>query len=347
MSRRNEIATVAVQRTTHAGLWLDKYISGFERAPTSDETPQANLVVQVTNIDAPDEYKPFFERWIWSLQQAGVPESQMRKASVEGRLCVGLGGEAVLETAITLHRTYGLPYIPGSALKGLAARYAHKHLEGDGWRKGGEAHTIMFGNTKSAGYLTFFDALYVAGSGRHGKALWPDVITVHHPEYYQGHKPPADWDSPIPVPFLSATGEYLIAIGGDEAWAKKAFEILCLALLEEGVGAKTSSGYGRMRMEMAADANAEDSTAQATQVSPPLVDQRVVETFKVRLGNMPHAKVASEINAVYQQWKTLEATTETKSLIAQAILGKVQVAGRAKQSQDKTWYQELQSFIQV
>jgi CRISPR-associated protein Cmr6 len=39
-------------------------------------------------------------------------------------LVVGLGGEHTLETAITLHRNYGIPIIPGSAVKGVARAYA-------------------------------------------------------------------------------------------------------------------------------------------------------------------------------------------------------------------------------
>jgi len=39
-------------------------------------------------------------------------------------LVVGLGAESVLETSLTLHRIYGYPIIPGSALKGLARTLA-------------------------------------------------------------------------------------------------------------------------------------------------------------------------------------------------------------------------------
>jgi len=42
----------------------------------------------------------------------------------EARLVVGLGIDSVLETAITLHRIYGFPIIPGSALKGSARTWA-------------------------------------------------------------------------------------------------------------------------------------------------------------------------------------------------------------------------------
>ena len=40
-------------------------------------------------------------------------------ATVDWRLIVGLGSENVQETNMTLHHIYGIPYIPGSAVKGV------------------------------------------------------------------------------------------------------------------------------------------------------------------------------------------------------------------------------------
>jgi CRISPR-associated protein Cmr6 len=81
-------------------------------------------------------------------------------------------------------------------------------------------------------------------------------MTVHHQKYYMDDNvPPADWDDPIPVPFISATGKYLIALAASDmeesnrkGWFSAIFDLLELALKEEGVGAKTSSGYGRMTL---------------------------------------------------------------------------------------------------
>ncbi|MGB3220397.1 MAG: type III-B CRISPR module RAMP protein Cmr6 [Anaerolineae bacterium] len=228
--------------TTHPALWLDKYM------PDHQTATGAALIADAARIPMPETYDKYYDRWKMALAQEAT--NVMKTATVQGRLSMGLGGESVLETAISLHRTYGAPFVPGSALKGLVANYARNKLDAAAWGEQSDAYKIMFGNTKSAGYLTFFDALYVPGSGHQGKALWPDVITVHHPDYYQtGNSAPADWDSPTPVPFLTATGKYLIAIGGPPAWVEKAFEILANALAEEGIGAKTSSGYGRMRIE--------------------------------------------------------------------------------------------------
>jgi hypothetical protein len=123
---------------------------------------------------------------------------------------------------------------------------------GDAWVEGSEAYRIAFGTTEQAGYITFFDALYVPGSGALRRPLHPDVITVHHKEYYTGGMPqaPADWDSPTPVPFMTASGRFLIALAGPPAWVTATLDILYYALTERGVGAKTSSGYGRMYLQL-------------------------------------------------------------------------------------------------
>ncbi len=278
-SRRQVLERIQRQECHHAGLWLDKFISEQAR---EDKESKKNLVLEVTEIKVPTVYDLFYQRWCEGLEKCGA---KTKAATVKGRLAIGLGDETVLETSITLHRTYGVPYIPGSALKGLAASYTRQKLAEE-WGKGSPSpYAILFGQVKKvtnegkseepqepqepedvagaetkkkpadidmAGYITFFDALYIPQSGFNGQPLAPDVMTVHHPEYYQqDNKPPADWDNPTPIHFLTATGQYLIALQGPDEWVETAFEILTLALKEVGVGAKTSSGYGRMNLTSA------------------------------------------------------------------------------------------------
>ncbi len=246
----------------HTGLWIDKYLSC--QAKGLGQLKADHFARAVRPVDP--LYKDFYARWIKTLADGGA---QTQVATVKGRLSIGLGGESVLETSISLHRTYGVPCIPGSALKGLAARYANKRL-GDDWKKGSHAYQIVFGNTNSAGYVTFFDALYIPDSAKANIALALDVMNVHHPEYYRGENvPPADWDSPSPVSFLSATGSYLVALHGPDEWVNAAFEILAYALKEEGIGAKTSSGYGRMEIEGADIQSPSISQPQQTEATNP------------------------------------------------------------------------------
>ena len=129
---------------------------------------------------------------------------------------MGLGSENVLETGIRLHHTYGLPVIPGSTLKGLAAHYCHEVwgelAAGDAasdekkrFRRDAGRFTIasLFSATDDSGCLVFHDAWLTPDSPN---PLVMDVMTPHHPRWLDGTAPPTDFDSPVPVPFVSAAG---------------------------------------------------------------------------------------------------------------------------------------------
>ena len=319
-----------ISQTTHAGLWLDKYIQNHER---EDTTSRRKLVEEVTALPEPEVYKAFYQDWEERLKDFGA---QRREARVKGRMIVGLGSESVLETSITLHHTYGVPYIPGSALKGLAASYADKRL-GDAWKKGSPAYKAVFGDTNSAGYITFFDALYKPGSGHRGQALYPDVITVHHQKYYREEKdtPPSDWDSPTPVPFLSATGKYLVALaapdlGKDSEWLQKTFEILQFALEEMGIGAKTSSGYGRIVLEQIIDLD-----------SP---DIQEAMRLKEEIDKMSDTEVSRKIQSYFSRWGKMRSD-EAKKIVARAIIEKIRKAGVENTVRGLPWYKALQPYL--
>ncbi len=64
-------------------------------------------------------YKIFFNL-IHELYSSHLRFTLKTKSS----LIVGLGDESVYETSIRLNRNYGVPYIPGSALKGIAKHWA-------------------------------------------------------------------------------------------------------------------------------------------------------------------------------------------------------------------------------
>ncbi|HOV79311.1 MAG TPA: type III-B CRISPR module RAMP protein Cmr6 [Bacillota bacterium] len=318
-SRRNRLANLSLQEasTTNAGLWLDKFI---HNQAEDDKKSRRSLVDDVAGVKESDEYSIWFKRWEGTLLNYGA---QCRVAEVLGRMAVGLGEESVLETSVALHHTYGVPYIPGSAIKGMAASFARQYL-GDKWQVGASAYKTVFGDTENAGYFIFFDALPLPGTGH----LYPDVITVHHKDYYQkGNLPPADWDNPSPVPFLSATGKYLIAVAGPAAWTSRVFEILQYAFLELGVGAKTSSGYGRLKLKPASIVADKD--------------QERADQLVGQIKALKNSDVAGRIQAFYEQWKNIEINAEQKRRIAEAIIARVKEASREKQSREKSWYKDL------
>jgi len=188
------------------------------------------------------------QRWESLLKDCEARGYIVRRNSLiaASRLVVGLGAASVLETSLTLHRIYGFPILPGSALKGLARGYAELV---DGQHEGEDEFDHVFGTQQGgrrrAGGVIFFDAI---PSSANTLKLELDVMNPHYSEYYGGKgTPPADYLSPVPVYFLTVAprSEFLFAVAAREAaLAARAEAWLKGGLTELGVGAKTVAGYG-------------------------------------------------------------------------------------------------------
>lgn len=266
-TRREKLEDVKCAGNVNPGLWLDKFIGGpnVGKANSDEKTFKQQLVDEsAKTIKIFADYKAFFTRRMENLAQ--IEPNVFRAIEIDSRMICGLGAASVWENAISIHRTYGVPFIPGSSLKGLAASYAHKYL-GEEWRKDAPQtlklsdnelelsdnekvnfHEFVFGSQNSAGFVTFHDALIMPESTK-TQFIHADIMTVHHPKYYSGaDDAPADWDSPTPINFVSASGKYLLTlttVEGGENWLELTAQILKEAFKTEGIGAKTSSGYGR------------------------------------------------------------------------------------------------------
>jgi CRISPR type III-B/RAMP module RAMP protein Cmr6 len=288
---RSSLATLTDKRADsgqHAGLLLHRYLSSEDANDDDRKAKERQAILKAavtaaTNQEVIALYKEAFNRWSASLTRSQdsprdpkeLAPSQVVDLQVAGRMIVGLGAENVLETGIRLHHTLGMPIIPGSALKGLAAHYCDSiwgerdsktpsseagHFGGPRKQTGrndrqaeppGKYYQLIFGTTEDCGCVVFHDAWYVPGSSPRPLVL--DVMTPHHPGWLDGSSPPTDFDSPRPVPFLSVTGKFRIAVawrgpGHPDAskWTELALSLLKQALADWGVGGKTSSGYGRL-----------------------------------------------------------------------------------------------------
>ena len=102
---------------------------------------------------------------------------------------------------------------------------------------------------KSRGELCFWDAIPEASFDR----MRTDILNPHHGEYYGKSKPPSDDGSPIPVYFPTVPPEvrwhFFVSTttGSAGSWSARLEEAAEVAMKRLGFGAKTSSGYGRMR----------------------------------------------------------------------------------------------------
>jgi CRISPR-associated protein Cmr6 len=260
------------------GLLLDKYIpiNVFERP--SRENPQAGKAPWLMSIFKPESGKETqnnhidavfarnaYNRWHTMTQTMGAEPFDL---TIDWRMVIGLGGETVLETDITLHHLYGIPFIPGSALKGLTRAYITGEIEGyksDKIEKDNEEVKLIFGSQERAGRVIFFDAM---PNGVVKFVL--DIINPHYADYYGGTKPPTNDQSPIPVTFLTvADTTFTFALAPrnsndpeHKADVEKVKGWLQEALQKYGVGGKTSAGYGYFKKEMSSSEPPQPKKAQ-------------------------------------------------------------------------------------
>jgi CRISPR-associated protein Cmr6 len=163
---------------------------------------------------------------------------------------------------------------------------------GDGREEARElarAFRAIFGTTAASGQAVFFDAIPAAMPH-----LELDIMNPHVPEYYRdgGKTPPASWQSPVPVYFLTvAPGtEFRFAVAwrgtlDDMGRARRALakHWLMSALTELGAGAKTGAGYGYFlpasttSTSTMAGAAAAPVTGPATTAAAPATSSAVAE----------------------------------------------------------------------
>lgn len=229
------------------GLSMSRYLRTLKDGDQSGSKQAVeDMLNAVANSGATETYRNAFFRW--SNAAKAAPD---RRFWTEGILAtpmaVGLGTASALEIGLTVQHTYGMPVIPGSALKGMCRRTGIK-LRDEGKLDTAQFQAI-FGTTDEASYFVFHDAWFDPSSAS-GKPFKRDVITVHHQDYYSSRGKsawPTDFDDPTPVPFLvvKPRAKFFFAIDAPDAqWGELVRRMLTWSLENLGVGAKSNAGYG-------------------------------------------------------------------------------------------------------
>ncbi len=204
------------------------------------------------------------------------------EATLGSRMMVNLAGGVVENAGIALDRCFGLPLIPGSALKGISRvqalweiyeakgeeklrllriamlllGYGAHDLRGDfGWA-GGAQHAAEI--AEEVGALDFKGcACFLPAYPTTIPTLVVDMVNPHYPDYYAARRQHAeDNESPIPnyFPAVEAGSAFGFAVLLNRVppvaklaatdLLKQAKEWLERAVTRKGVGAKTAAGYG-------------------------------------------------------------------------------------------------------
>lgn len=348
--RRSVLAELSRPVSVHPGLWLDRFLK--EQTETGGDgkgTGEKQILIrEVEGLPAPEGYREAAERREQALRAIG--DVTFATARVEGRLAIGLGQKGTIEAGLALERTWGVPFLPGSALKGLAAAAAEKLVEDDGWRKpragdpatpGGESYRELFGTTDDRGGVVFHDAWWVPEGTEPKIPIHLDVMTVHHPEYYQkGTAPPRDTDSPVPVPFATVAGSYRVAVEGPGEWRDAALDLLEMGLAGLGLGAKTNAGYGRMKLDVEGRAAAPPGRAGPA-LRPAGVPPR--SPLFEELGAVRANEIAGRFPNLVTKAESSLAVGERAEWAAAAL---ERLDARARKAfQKKPWYENLVRWV--
>lgn len=199
-------------------------------------------------------------------------------ATVQSPLATGLGMEHPLENGFAFLAPYGLPYLPGSSIKGVLRAAARELASGD-FELPGDAPRIdeslierLFGQMPPGGEsddgagarrggLCFLDAFPVPPT-KDSTGLTVEIMTPHHGGWLMGNETdpyPHENESPNPIPFLALALECrleFVVLPGQfgSALDRQETESVLRLLLEHafdwlGFGAKTAVGYGAVTMD--------------------------------------------------------------------------------------------------
>ena len=172
--------------------------------------------------DRPDLMKRVQEEYDALVAAHPTLRTRRLRRRVDWRMAIGLGRASVYENSITLHHIYGIPYVPGSSVKGcvrsyvLLQAYWSEDLMGMDPDKAGselEARGLadplfcrLFGCPKKKsyydearrGHLRFFDAYPTEVP-----IVERDILNPHYRDYYMDQEPPTDDQEPTPIYFLT------------------------------------------------------------------------------------------------------------------------------------------------
>src|SRR6266702_1764661 len=181
-----------LKKCKNLGLLLDKYIPQPAIEKSEGKSIWLKTIESGSYIDT-RLTESVYQRWLNITTAEGA---QHFSAITDWRMVVGLGGETVLETDLTLHHLYGIPYIPGSALKGLTRAYAvteekdfyipenkpvDERVPSTDTDNDHPDIKRIFGTQKDSGTVIFLDAMPQKGKAQ----LILDIMNPHYPDYYR------------------------------------------------------------------------------------------------------------------------------------------------------------------
>lgn len=212
------------------GLWYDKFCNKWEKGKNNmwefRQKAQWISEAETFHFQATDLLEEYILR---RLRMVAALNGRFWVFETETPFVTGMGRAHPVENGIAWDYSLGLPFIPGSSIKGALKASNRQYFDG------------KFDISESE-RIHFMDAIPVTSP-----SLIGDVVTPHYGPYYQGETAPGDWFDPTPIPFLTVKERqrFLFSIVGSCQHHDMIEQWLEATLKWAGVGAKTSSAYGR------------------------------------------------------------------------------------------------------
>jgi CRISPR type III-B/RAMP module RAMP protein Cmr6 len=313
-------------------------------------------------------------RFVSLFRAAFADRAEIVIAQLEGRLAINLADSLIQNAGLCLDRLFGLPYIPGTAVKGVARACALAELLAATQVEKAKLFRVfrqVFGTAVSdferAGELVgLAEHLGAESQDYRGRVCFlpaypvnearvvVDLTNVHFPEYYRtgdGQRLAAAGEQPRPNPFPAVErgaqfGFCLVASRGDtEAGVlPTARRWLEEALTSRGLGAKTAAGYGwfSLRPEvlevlLTEEREEAEAAIQAESAKAKAASKAAAEAQR-RASLDPVAGRTEELLALDQQrFAELAKALQTQDEITQRAFLALLVADKEKREDWKRW----------
>lgn len=285
-------------------------------------------------------------RFISLFRSAFGARAVILVGQLEGRLAINLADSLIQNAGITLDRLFGMPYVQGSAIKGVSRHAALEELKASSNEDRValfESFRAVFGtadNDFTNGDLRpFRDLLNGRSENQRGSVSFlpayslnearvvVDLTNVHYPDYYRtGRTEELSNERPLPNPFpvveIGAQFAFCMVLnrpGADAGIIDAARRWLETALTTRGLGAKTASGYGWFSLQpqvidQIIDEEGRTKTA-ADAKAKQAADAATKEAVEAaRIAAMPPSEAAREKFAALNEEAFAKTASELSSL---------------------------------
>ncbi|MDG5816173.1 type III-B CRISPR module RAMP protein Cmr6 [Chitinispirillales bacterium ANBcel5] len=334
-------------RCQNFGLWFDKLLP--ETYESDEHVQKSNAIKFFTKSKGSEVHKTYkyaFDGWIESIKNRN--DIIYFDIISTTRVILGSGNSSGLEIGLQLNKPWGVPYISGNTFKGLLSSYLNKY-GGDDWKRFKDTKSSfqveIFGGVKNgetqsySGSVIFNDAWIYP---EHNSWYESDIINVHYSKYYSKEKMPNGMENPKPIKTLVLKPElrFFVSLQGDLETIMFLKKIIAKALKEEGIGSKTSVGYGRFEILLSEEER--DSTVIGKIKSATTAEElaeiykshkkntRLKDEFRIRLKHFGYS------DSLKEMWKNLKPLELLLKELEDGKFGNLQAFNKAfKETEEK------------